>query len=59
MATGKRVNVTGLGQPTTLTLRMLTPIPSGLESMAQSLIRADCQAQLDVLINTFSARSEG
>jgi hypothetical protein len=59
VATGKRVNVTGLGQPTTLTLRMLTPIPSGLESMAQSLIRADCQAQLDVLINTFSARSEG
>jgi hypothetical protein len=25
--------------------------------MAQSLIRADCQAQLDVLIDTFSARS--
>lgn len=56
---GKRVNVTGLAQPATLTLRMLTPIPNGLESMAQSLIRADCQAQLDVLINTFSARSEG
>lgn len=59
VATGKRVNVTGLGEPTTLTLRLLSPIPSGLESMAQSLIRADCQAQLDVLINTFSARSEG
>jgi hypothetical protein len=27
--------------------------------MAQSLIRADCQAQLDVLVDTFSARSEG
>jgi hypothetical protein len=59
VAPGKQVKVTGLSQPTTLTLRMLTPIPSGLESMAQSLIRADCQAQLDVLINTFSARSEG
>jgi len=54
---GKRVNVSGLAAPTTLTLRQLTPIPSGLEGMAQSLIRADCQAQLDVLIDTFSARS--
>ena len=27
--------------------------------LAQSLIRADCQAQLDVLVDTFSARSEG
>ena len=56
---GKRVNISGLGQPTTLTLRQLSPIPAGLEGMAQSLIRADCQAQLDVLISTFSARSEG
>jgi hypothetical protein len=56
---GKRVNVAGLEQPVTLTLRQLSPIPSGLEGMAQSLIRADCQAQLDVLIDTFSARSEG
>lgn len=59
VASGTRVNVTGLSEPTTLTLQMLTPIPSGLEGMAQSLIRADCQAQLDVLIDTFSARSEG
>jgi hypothetical protein len=57
--TGKRVNVSGLAAPATLTLRQLSPIPSGLEGMAQSLIRADCQAQLDVLINTFSARTEG
>jgi len=56
---GKRVNVTGLSQPATLTLRVLSPVPSGLEGMAQSLIRADCQAQLDVLIDTFSTRSEG
>lgn len=56
---GKRVNVGGLAQPTTLTLRQLSPVPSGLEGMAQSLIRADCQAQLDVLIDTFSARSGG
>ena len=57
--TGKRINVSGLAQPATLTLRQLTAIPSGLEGMAQSLIRADCQAQLDVLVETFSARSEG
>jgi hypothetical protein len=59
VASGKRVSVSGLGQGTTLTLRVLSPIPTGLEGMAQSLIRADCQAQLDVLITTFSARSEG
>lgn len=57
--TGKRINISGLAEPTTLTLRQLSPIPSGLEGMAQSLIRADCQAQLDVLVETFSARSEG
>jgi hypothetical protein len=57
--TGKRINVAGLAEPVTLTLRQLTPIPSGLEGMAQSLIRADCQAQLDVLVETFTARSEG
>jgi hypothetical protein len=54
---GKRINVSGLAQQTTLTLRQLAPIPAGLEGMAQSLIRADCQAQLDVLVDTFSARS--
>ena len=59
VASGKRVSVSGLAQPTTLTLRQLSPVPSGLEGMAQSLIRADCQAQLDVLIDTFSARSGG
>lgn len=57
--TGKRVSVSGLAQPATLTLRQLSPVPTGLEAMAQSLIRADCQAQLDVLIDTFSARSGG
>ena len=56
---GARIAVSGNGAPTTLTLKMLSPVPSGLEGMAQSLIRANCQAQLDVLIDTFSARSEG
>lgn len=56
---GTKINVAGLASPTTLTLRVLSPVPNGLEGMAQSLIRADCEAQLDVLIDTFSARSEG
>lgn len=59
VASGAKINVSGLAAPATLTLRVLSPVPSGLEGMAQSLIRANCQAQLDVLINTFSARSEG
>lgn len=58
-ASGAKIGVTGLGSPTTLTLKVLSPLPSGLEGMAQSLIRANCQAQLDVLIDTFSARSDG
>ena len=58
-ASGTKVNVTGLTAPTTLTLRVLSPVPTGLEGMAQSLIRANCEAQLDVLIDTFSAHSEG
>jgi hypothetical protein len=58
-ASGTKVNVTGLTAPTTLTLRVLSPLPTGLEGMAQGLIRANCEAQLDVLIDTFSARSEG
>jgi len=58
-ATGTRIDVSGLGAPATLTLKVLSPVPSGLEGMAQSLIRANCQAQIDVLIDTFSARSEG
>jgi hypothetical protein len=58
-ASGTKVNVTGLAAPTTLTLHVLSPVPTGLEGMAQSLIRANCEAQLDVLIDTFSAHSEG
>lgn len=58
-ASGTKINVTGLAGPTTLTLRVLSPLPTGLEGMAQSLIRANCEAQLDVLIDTFSAHSEG
>ena len=58
-ASGTRIAVTGLGSPTNITLKVLSPMPTGLEAMAQGLIRANCEAQLDVLIDTFSARSEG
>ena len=56
---GTKINVSGLGSPTTLTLRVLSPVPNGLEGMAQSLIRANCESQLEVLIDTFSARTDG
>lgn len=56
---GSKIAVSGIGAPTNITLRVLSPVPTGLEAMAQGLIRADCEAQLDVLIDTFSARSKG
>lgn len=59
VTSGARFAVSGAVPPQTMTVRFLSPVPSGLEGMAQSLIRADCQAQLDVLIATFSARPGG
>ena len=35
----------------------IQPVPAGLEGLAQSFIRNDCQAQLDVLIDTFASPS--
>jgi len=58
VTSGTRISVSGIGEPATLTLRKLSPVPSGLEGMAQSLIRADCEAQLAVLVDTFSARTD-
>jgi hypothetical protein len=57
VAAGARVNVKGAGAPATLEMKLLTPVPSGIEGMAQSFIRNDCQAQLDVLIDTFASPS--
>ena len=42
---------------TTVSMKSIAPIPAGLEGMAQSLIRNDCQGQLDILINTFTIAS--
>ena len=59
VAAGSTIKVKGAGSPATLTVRTLSPVPSGLEGMAQSFIRNDCTAQLDVLIDIFSGSSEG
>ena len=57
VAAGSSIKVKGAGSPATLQVKMISPVPSGLEGMAQSFIRNDCSAQLDVLIDTFSAPS--
>ena len=54
---GSSIKVKGAGSPATLQVKMISPVPSGLEGMAQTFIRNDCSAQLDVLIDTFSAPS--
>lgn len=58
VSAGARYRLEGDGTKTTnLTVRWIAPVPAGLEGMAQSFIRNDCQAQLDVLIDTFSSPS--
>jgi hypothetical protein len=57
VATGARYSVKGAGESSNLTVRWIAPVPGGLEGLAQSFIRNDCQAQLDVLIDTFTSPS--
>ncbi len=57
VASGQKVRVKGAGSQATLNLKLITPVPAGLEGMAQIFIRNDCQAQLDVLIDTFTSPS--
>ena len=58
VAVGSQYQVRGSGiGPATLNARAIAPVPAGLEGLAQSLIRNDCQAQLDVLIDTFAGPS--
>ena len=57
VASGAKYNVKGGSAPATLEMKLLAPLPSGMEGTAQSFIRNDCQAQLDVLIDTFTAPS--
>ena len=57
VSAGSDIKVKGAGAPAILRVKMVSPVPSGLEGMAQSFIRNDCNAQLDVLIDTFSSPS--
>ena len=54
---GSKYQVKGNGGGITLNALPISPVPAGLEGLAQSLIRNDCQAQLDVLIDTFAGPS--
>jgi len=55
LAAGGRYQVAGKGTNVSYTARIIQPVPAGLEGLAQTLIRNDCQAQLDVLIDTFAS----
>jgi hypothetical protein len=47
-----RLSWTGGAVPSTIHFRSMPAKPAGLEDTAQSLIQRDCQAQLDLLIET-------
>ncbi len=47
-----KLNWEGAKAPTSLKFVVVKPTSPGLEDMAQSLIKADCKAQLDLLIET-------
>ena len=55
VASGGRYQIAGGSDNVTYTARMIEPVPAGLEGLAQTFIRNDCQAQLDVLIDTFAS----
>ena len=57
VAAGSKYQVKGGGTAVTLNALPIAPVPAGLEGLAQSLIRNDCQGQLDVLIDTFAGPS--
>jgi hypothetical protein len=55
VAAGGRYTIKGGGDDATVTARWISPVPAGLEGLAQSFIRNNCEAQLDVLIDTFAS----
>ena len=55
VASGGSYTIKGSSDGATVTARWINPVPAGLEGLAQSFIRNDCQAQLDVLIDTFAS----
>jgi hypothetical protein len=53
-----RVSGDGMTNPVTLRFAALGPNPQGLEGTAAALIRAGCNAQLDLLIETVAVPSD-
>jgi len=54
---GGRYQIVGGASNVSYTAHLIQPVPAGLEGLAQSFIRNDCSAQLDVLIDTFAGPS--
>ena len=52
VAEGAEYRLTGSGEPTTIRFRTIPARSAGLEDMAQTLIRNQCDAQLDLFIDT-------
>jgi hypothetical protein len=57
VAAGNRYQIVGGASNVSYTAHLIQPVPAGLEGLAQSFIRNDCNAQLDVLIDTFAGPS--
>jgi len=57
VAAGGRYQIVGGSSNVSYTAHLIQPVPAGLEGLAQSFIRNDCNAQLDVLIDTFAGPS--
>ena len=51
-ADGAEYRLSGSGAPATIRFRTMGTRPAGLEDMAQTLIRNQCEAQLDLFIDT-------
>ena len=49
---GAEYRLSGSGEPATIRFRTMGARPAGLEDMAQTLIRNQCDAQLDLFIDT-------
>jgi hypothetical protein len=52
VAEGAEYRLSGSGAPATIRFRAMPAKPAGLEDMAQTLIRNQCDAQLDLFIDT-------
>ena len=52
VAEGAQYRLSGAGEPATIRFRTIPPRSAGLEDMAQTLIRNQCDAQLDLFIDT-------